>query len=533
MAVDTPARHVYTGNGNTRVFPIPTRIIGDAYVRIEIDGVYQSDRTKWDIVNNSIIFITAPLNETTIDIQVATSEEALSVLGSSTAMDIVAESITNVNTVGANITDVNTVSHNITEVDTVATNISSIVISANDSDEINTLASIHTQLESLYADRTKLTSLYNDKTTLDSIYSDKAKLDAIFSDLNAIESLYSIKAKLESIYADKSKLDSIYADKSKLDSIYADKTQLDTLYNNISNILTVYTNIASVITVSNNIASVSTTASNIVDVNTFSSKYKISSTQPSNPNAGDLWYDTIATVLKYYNGSSYVAVSPDITSLLTNTKFISNISIGNTTLSGWTNSFSVIEAPGGTFFASNGIATLTGSNCYYDGVNWKYKVNGTAGLQLVNQGTHTFRTAISGNDGDIITWVTQATIDASGKLLLTSGTGGLGYGTGAGGTVTQLTSKSTPVTLNKPSGQITMSNASLGAGASASFAVTNSLLTTADTVVLSGYAFGYNYKIEVSYVDSGSFTIRVTNITAVSLSEAVKINFAIIKGSLA
>lgn len=417
MAIDTPARHVYTGNGNQRVFPIPTKIIGDDYIRIEIDSVYQSDRTKWDIVNNSVIFITAPLNGVTIDIQVATSEEALSVLGSSTAMDIVAESITNVNITATNIVDINTVSHNITEVDTVANNISSVVITANDSDEINILASIHTQLESLYADMAKITSLYNDKITLDSLYSDKAKLDDIFSDLSIIEGLFSIKAKLESIYADKSKLDSIFADKSKLDSIYADKTQLDTIYTNISNILTVYTNISSVIAVSNNIASVNTTASNIVDVNTFSSKYKISYTQPSSPTAGDLWYDTVATVLKYYNGSSYVAVSPDITLLLTNTKFINSISIGNTTLSGWSSSFSVMEGQGGTFFASNGVATLTGSNCYYDGVNWKYKVDGTAGLQLVNQGTHTFRTAASGTAGSNITWVTIASISDTATTL--------------------------------------------------------------------------------------------------------------------
>lgn len=423
MAIDTPARHIYTGNGNQRVFPIPTKIIGDDYIRIEIDSVYQSDRTKWDIVNNSVIFITAPLNGVTIDIQVATSEEALSVLGSSTAMDIVAESITNVNITATNIVDINTVSHNITEVDTVANNISSVVITANDSDEINILASIHTQLESLYADMAKITSLYNDKITLDSLYSDKTKLDAIFSDLNAIEGLFSIKAKLESIYADKSKLDSIFADKSKLDSIYADKTQLDTIFTNISNILTVYTNISSVITVSNNIASVNTTASNIVDVNTFSNRYKIGSAQPSSPTAGDLWYDTVATVLKYYNGSSYVTVSPDVTFLLTNTKFINSISIGNTTLSGWTNSFSVVEAPGGTFFASDGIAALTGSNCYYDGVNWKYKADGTAGLQVVNQGTHTFRTAVSGLAGATITWVTVASIDSTGLIVPTPTSG--------------------------------------------------------------------------------------------------------------
>ena len=64
--------------------------------------------------------------------------------------------------------------------------------------------------------------------------------------------------------------------------------------------------------------------------------------------------------------------------------------------------------------------------------------------------------------------VERLRITSGGNVLVTS-PAGLGYGPGAGGTVTQATSKSTAVTLNKPSGQITMHNGSLGAGASAMF----------------------------------------------------------------
>ena len=42
-----------------------------------------------------------------------------------------------------------------------------------------------------------------------------------------------------------------------------------------------------------------------------------------------------------------------------------------------------------------------------------------------------------------------------------------------GGTVTQATNKTTGVTLNTESGQITMNDAALGAAAEASFTVTN------------------------------------------------------------
>lgn len=120
----------------------------------------------------------------------------------------------------------------------------------------------------------------------------------------------------------------------------------------------------------------------------------------------------------------------------------------------------------------------------------------------------------------------------TGNVLVTSNTGGLGYGTGAGGTVTQATSKGTAVTLNRPTGQITMNNAALAAGASVAFTCFNSLCSLNDNVVVSYVDdFGANYRTELVSVWIGYFQIRLTNVSAGSLSQAVRINFAIIKGA--
>lgn len=113
-----------------------------------------------------------------------------------------------------------------------------------------------------------------------------------------------------------------------------------------------------------------------------------------------------------------------------------------------------------------------------------------------------------------------------------TGAAGLGYGTGAGGTVTQSTSKSTAVTLNKPTGQITMHNASLGAGASVIFALNNSLITAVDILVLNATSFG-NYSVVCVNTSTGAASIRVTNISGGALAEALYIQFAIIKGAAA
>jgi len=110
----------------------------------------------------------------------------------------------------------------------------------------------------------------------------------------------------------------------------------------------------------------------------------------------------------------------------------------------------------------------------------------------------------------------------------------LGYATGAQGTVTQATSKSTAVTLNKSSGRITMNNAALAAATSISFTLTNSLISTNDTIVLNisgGLATASTYNAWVDSLSAGSAVITLRNVSAGSLSEAIILNYAIIHGA--
>ena len=118
--------------------------------------------------------------------------------------------------------------------------------------------------------------------------------------------------------------------------------------------------------------------------------------------------------------------------------------------------------------------------------------------------------------------------------VLAIGASGLGYGTGAGGTVTQATSKSTAVTLNKPTGQITMNAAALAAGASVQFNLNNTLINgvAGDIVLASQYTNIDSSKYEVwAAAGAGVAQINVRNRTGGSLSEALVINFAILKGA--
>lgn len=120
--------------------------------------------------------------------------------------------------------------------------------------------------------------------------------------------------------------------------------------------------------------------------------------------------------------------------------------------------------------------------------------------------------------------------DISGSdVIETSGT--LGYTAAAQGTVTQLTDKSTAVTLNKSAGRITMNGAALATATNATFTLNNSLISANDTVILTisgGQASPGSYNVFANSLSAGAVSITLRNISGGSLSEAVVINFALI-----
>ena len=107
----------------------------------------------------------------------------------------------------------------------------------------------------------------------------------------------------------------------------------------------------------------------------------------------------------------------------------------------------------------------------------------------------------------------------------------IGYTAAAQGTVTQATSKSTAVTLNKPAGVITMNNASLATATNATFTLNNSFISANDTVILTisgGQTTAGSYNVFANSLAAGSVSISLRNISGGTLSEAVVINFAIL-----
>lgn len=132
--------------------------------------------------------------------------------------------------------------------------------------------------------------------------------------------------------------------------------------------------------------------------------------------------------------------------------------------------------------------------------------------------------------GSMATQNASSVAITGGSVLATTSTG-YSDTAGTGGAVTQDTSKSTGVTLDKPCGQITMHNASLGAGARVSFTLTNSSIAATDVVVvnIASGATADAYLVTVTAVAAGSCRIQIANESVGSLGEALVLNFAVIK----
>lgn len=117
--------------------------------------------------------------------------------------------------------------------------------------------------------------------------------------------------------------------------------------------------------------------------------------------------------------------------------------------------------------------------------------------------------------------------------MLTSAVNGIGY-TARGAAVTQITSRTTGVTISSLCGTITTDTSSLAGLATAKFTVTNTKVAIGDVIVVSiqsGSNSGGTF-VSVSTVAAGSFQIAVHNNNAAAGTAetgAIIINFAVIK----
>ena len=101
-----------------------------------------------------------------------------------------------------------------------------------------------------------------------------------------------------------------------MDNCSGSISNINTVSGSISNVNTTAGSISNVNTTAGSISNVNTVAGSIADVNRYADEYTISSSTPSSPSEGDLWYNTTGNTLNYYNSSSWVGIAPGISAVV-------------------------------------------------------------------------------------------------------------------------------------------------------------------------------------------------------------------------
>lgn len=240
-------------------------------------------------------------------------------------------------------------------------------------------------------------------------------------------------------------------------------------------------------------------------------------------NAVGLYINGVAAgnVSSVSNSDSTLTISPTTGSV------VASLNLAHANTWGATQAFAAITATtfnGNAFTAGTGTLTLGAAKTAT--INNSLTMVGTDGT------TQTFpsTSATVARTDAAQTFTGNQTF--SGSVLSTSPSAGEGYTTGAGGAVTQLTSRTTAVTLNTMAGAITLFTASPGTTNTwVNFTVNDSSVGANDVPHVAIRSNNNTYVANVSAVVAGAFQISFMSIANTN-SDTPVINFTVTKGSI-
>ena len=267
-------------------------------------------------------------------------------------ISLVAGSITNVNNTGNDIANVNTVGGAIANVNTVATNITG-VNSFNDRYRVASSAPTSSlDAGDLYFDTSaNLLKVYNgsafqstapsaaDQNNINIVAgevtaqedlgsianavstSSGSNINTVGQNISNVNTVAGISSNVTSVAGNSSNINTVAGISANVTTVAGISSNVTSVAGNASNINAVQANATNINTVAGAATNINTVASNVTGVNSFAERYRVASSAPtSSLDTGDLFYNTTANSLNYYNGSTFVPiVAGAMTSLVVDT----------------------------------------------------------------------------------------------------------------------------------------------------------------------------------------------------------------------
>ena len=177
---------------------------------------------------------------------------------------------------------------------------------------MNTLAGISSNITTVAGISSNVTTVANANSNIASVVSNASNINTVAGISSNVTSVAGISTAISNVNSNSSNINAVNSNASNINTVAGANTNISTVASAITNINTVAGANSNISTVAGANTNITTVASNISGVNSFADRYRVSSSDPSSSlDAGDLVYNSSSNQVKYYNGSSWVAISSD------------------------------------------------------------------------------------------------------------------------------------------------------------------------------------------------------------------------------
>lgn len=237
------------------------------------------------------------------------STEIGNVAGISSAVSSVGSNIANVNNVAGQISPTNnisTVASNISDIQDVGGNIGAITTVNGISANVSTVAGISSDVTSAASNSTNITNVANNASNITAVAGAVTNINTVAANVTNVGAVANISSDVTTVAGDSTDIGTVAGAIANVNSVATNSANINAVAANSANINSVAGDSTNINTVAGISSDVSTVASNVAGVNSFADRYRVGSSDPSSSNdAGDLFFNTTASVLKFYNGTSW------------------------------------------------------------------------------------------------------------------------------------------------------------------------------------------------------------------------------------
>ena len=166
-------------------------------------------------------------------------------------------------------------------------------------DPIKAVADIASSVVTVGGIASNVTTVANNTSNINAVQANESNINAVQANASNINAAVS----------NASNINAVVSNATNINTVAGNNSNVTTVANNTSNINSAVSNQSNINAAVSNATNINTVSNSISDVNRYANEYKISSSAPGSPSAGDLWFDTVNATLKNYNGNAWLGIT--------------------------------------------------------------------------------------------------------------------------------------------------------------------------------------------------------------------------------